>query len=536
MAPTLFISFAREDHKATERALALAKVLREKDKYDLKHTQVEPRISFDGKNSDEESITQCSVFINILTRKNLNTPAWSERWKLALLCERYILSVPVEEIDERSLPEELLHRQKIRFDSDFDTLLETVRSSLETLLSSNNLEVLTLQLVLKDWMRSRTLRQSTAGRTKISELNSRIARLTESSSSGADTTTDAKLDEKQLAEVKTSDAEQTLSIPTLHTQLEPLLLGRMGVERQNSFLTNSTCARRFTYRSFRDMRELRRFAVEKGLADGFFLAPIWNKELPELLGSLAWQGRVSTRHIQELSEMAPGKLQFSTSALNVLACLSVLSMESEGVPVTLDAFHGSGFDLMKAVSVAAPPDFLLLSNAALAFARHEAATEYRLLLSVYADEQRLFKRTSTKPNPKERLHIVPYSSSHEGLSLLMRRKKLPPSANCRWTTIEEIASGNLKIDEGESVIVWGGLVEKYAADTSFSEVLEGRHRVGVSLFCHVSLLEKPTLLRYFSEAFVGCWNKLARNQTVTLDIARQHPEYEETYLACLGLQ
>ena len=320
------------------------------------------------------------------------------------------------------------------------------------------------------------------------------------------------------------------------SQLEQQIASRITLERKNSFLTDSSSARLRTYRSLRDMRELRSFAESKGIADGFVVAPIWNRDLPKLLDSLVWQGKLSSQRVEKLIKQMPVNCQLSTSALNVLACLTVLSMQGRGVPVKFDPFHGSGHDLMKAISVVStPPQFILLSNSGLAFARSQIASEYQLLLSVYADEQRLFRRVATSANAKERIHVVPYSSSQEGLAFLLKKKKLPETIRYRWTTIEQIASPTDYVKEGESCIVWGGLVAKYAADEAFTEIVEGRHQVGISLFCHRSVAQNSTFICYFCEVFVGCWNNLVRHPQDALDAARSHREYLQVYSNCIGL-
>lgn len=334
------------------------------------------------------------------------------------------------------------------------------------------------------------------------------------------------------SDINTPQTSGTLS----QSQLEQYVAERITLERSNSFLTDSDTARLRTYRSLRDMRELRSFAESKGIADGFVDAPIWNKDLPRLLDSLVWRGELSSQRLDELIEQTPVNCQFSTSALNVLACLSVLSMQGRRVPVRFDPFHGSGHDLMKSISFAnTPPQFILLSNSGLAFARNKIATEYQLLLSVYADEQRLFKRVSTGKSAKERIHIVPFSSSQEGLAFLLKTKKLRETIRCRWTTIEQIASPTDYVKEGELCIVWGGLVAKYSADKAFVEIVEGRHQVGISLFCHNSVAKNRTLVCYFCEAFVACWNNLARNPEAALAAARRNPEYLQVYRNCIGL-
>lgn len=320
----------------------------------------------------------------------------------------------------------------------------------------------------------------------------------------------------------------------LHARLWPHLLDRITLEQRNSFITDARRAKLSTVSTYRRMRELQRFAHDARVPQGFFLAPVWNERLAEWLPSIAWNGVLSARAIDGLATQARSGMKVSTSALNVLGCLTILSMASRGIPVTLDSEHASGFDLMKAIRRGTPPEFILLSNSGLAFAGHPVARQYRLLLTIYADEQRLFERQANRFTNRRLIHIVRYSSSQEGLSLLLKDKRLGDNVGRKWTTIEKIIADRQELSEGESTIVWGGLASKYAEDETYTELVDGRHLIGVSLFCHSSMVKKRDLLQDFCEAFVACWNRLGEHPLEAAEVARRNPAYEGFYSICIG--
>ena len=119
--------------------------------------------------------------------------------------------------------------------------------------------------------------------------------------------------------------------------------------------------------------------------------------------------------------------------------------------------------------------------------------------------------------------------------MLLKRKGLGDNIRRKWTTIEKIISAKQDLSEGESTIVWGGLANKYAEDETYTELTEGRHHIGVSLFCHSGIAKKRALLRDFCEAFVACWNLPGNDPPEAAETALSNPEYEEFYSSCIGL-